>query len=86
MNYDISKNSTVVIIKRIIIMATLVGVIIEMLVFPSLGNLAGCMMTIISCILFTTIVFKASYIVEHTFAFVAFLVLFYIDSCLCLPR
>ena len=51
--------------------------ILEMLIFPSLGNFIGCMVTGISTWLFFVNVFKIEIIRNRPISFVAFLQLFF---------
>lgn len=51
----------------------IIAVMVEMIIFPSIDNLLGCGMTIISWILFTNIVLKKSIIHKHFFSWLMLL-------------
>lgn len=60
-------------IKRYGNIVVLICIIIELLVWPSLNNLAGCLMTIVSWLIFSKIGLNEQVVREHTFAWLVFL-------------
>ena len=63
-------------IKIILSWVTLVSIILEIIFFPSVGNLAGCIMMVTSYFLFTKIFFKRQIIECAPFSFFMFLSMF----------
>ena len=60
-------------IKRYGNIIILACVIIEMLIWPSINNFVGCLMTIISWVIFSWLGLNERVIREHTFAWLVFL-------------
>ena len=60
-------------IKSIGSIALIIAIIFEMIFFPSIDNLLGCIMTVICWILFSNIVLKIEIIKKHFFAWLLFL-------------
>ena len=66
---SIVHNSLSELIKRIMILITAISVVLEMLLFPSIENMAGCIMMVVTCFVFTTFFLEERYIIETPFSF-----------------
>lgn len=77
MKENITKNYNIIgLIKKILYGVMVISVILEMIFFPSYGNLAGCLMMIISCCLFNRFFLKRYLIVNAPFSFFMFCSMF----------
>lgn len=71
------KNKNIIwIIKIILRWITILSIIFEMIIFPSIENLVGCIMTLISYFIFINFFFKRDLIIKVPFSFFMFLSMF----------
>ncbi|WP_282143460.1 hypothetical protein [Cellulophaga baltica] len=70
-----NKNYTITLIKKILRLLLILGVVAEMIFFPSLSNFYGCVMAILSLVIFSYF-FKLKYIKLFPFAFCMYLSMF----------
>ncbi|MFI8604791.1 hypothetical protein ACIGCP_10035 [Cellulophaga baltica] len=70
-----NKNYTITLIKKILRLLLILGVVAEMIFFPSLPNFYGCVMAILSLVIFSYF-FKLKYIKLFPFAFCMYLSMF----------
>lgn len=71
------ENKNIVWLTKIILMwVTIISIILEMIIYPSWGNLAGCIMMVVSYIIFIKFFLKRELIVNAPFSFFMFISMF----------
>lgn len=68
MGYKESKY-TINSLTKVLFSITAISILLEIIIFPSLANMFGCMMMAVSCIAFTKLCLKIDYIINAPFSF-----------------
>ncbi|MDU1810049.1 hypothetical protein ACV3NQ_10830 [Clostridium perfringens] len=67
-----TKNKDIYVTRRILLFITIISIIIEMIFFPSISNLVGCIMILICYFLFSNFFLKRDLIINAPFSFFMF--------------
>ena len=70
-----TKNHTLVLLKKYLLIFLVLAVVAELLFFPTLPNFYGCVMAVVSYLVFSYFL-KADYVKQYPFAFCMYLSMF----------
>lgn len=70
------QNDVITFIRRIIWLLVIICVPFEIVFFPSWGNVVGCIMTLVSAIVYNTFFFKRSIVINHLFSYLMYTAMF----------